>query len=85
MARLIVEGEGEQEVPDGENITETAEELGIPIGCSDGICQACRVEVIEGMENLSEKTQQEQDLDLDDNERLACQCSIKSGTVKVRY
>ena len=85
MAKIIVEDEGEQEVPDGASLTQAVEELGIPIGCADGLCQACRVEVVDGSQNLTDLTQAEKDIGLDGTERLACQCKIKQGTVTFRY
>jgi ferredoxin len=90
MAKLINEETNEEvEVKDNDqnDLVEKAEELGIPFGCQDGICGACRVEVVEGMENLSEFTEQEKDLGFDEsgNERLLCQCKIKKGIVKIRF
>ena len=44
------------------------------------------IEVEEGMEHLSEFTQEELDfLGEQESERLACQCKIKSGSVKIKY
>ena len=84
MAKIIIGGE-EREVKDGEPIKEACKELGVPFGCESGVCGTCRVKVEAGPENLSEKTEAEMDMDmLDDNERLACQCKIKGGEVKLR-
>lgn len=85
MAKLIINGE-ETELIDGESIKETCEEMGIPFGCEEGVCGTCIVEVEEGMENLSPYTEEEEDfLGDQDCERLACQCRINQGTVKVTY
>jgi len=84
MAKLILNDE-EIEVEDGENILDHIEEAGVPIGCSNGVCGTCEVEVLEGMENLSELNQEEEDLGMEGTKRLGCQCSIKSGTVKMTY
>lgn len=84
MAKLVTES-GEKELPDGSPIKEAAEELGLPFGCAEGICGTCYMEVLEGMENLSEKTQAEIDMAVEDGHRLACQCRILKGTVKIRF
>tara|TARA_Y100000310_G_C20575834_1_gene760358 strand:- start:21 stop:290 length:270 start_codon:yes stop_codon:yes gene_type:complete len=88
MAKLVqIDEKKEKEVKDNDNfdLIDQAEELGVAFGCQDGRCGSCRVEVTEGMENLSKRTQNEIDL-LDDDpvHRLVCQCKIKSGTVKIR-
>tara|TARA_B100001989_G_C24543123_1_gene468867 strand:- start:652 stop:906 length:255 start_codon:yes stop_codon:yes gene_type:complete len=84
MGILILNDE-ELDVPDGENIVDVIEEAGVPIGCSNGVCGTCEVEVIEGMENLSERNQEEEDLGMEGEKRLGCQCVLKSGTVKLTY
>lgn len=86
MAKLIFNGEEEVEVEDGDLIKPLCEEAGIPFACEEGVCGTCVVEVEEGMENLSEFTQEELDfLGEQDCERLACQCRINKGTVSVRF
>ena len=87
MAKLIFENSGhEYELQDGSPIQEPCEKEGIPFACSEGICGTCIVEVLEGMENLTDFTQAEEDfLGEKGNERLACQVKIKSGTVKLKY
>lgn len=86
MAKIIFnDGEEQADVADGEAIKEACEEAGIPFACEEGICGTCVIEVEEGAENLTEFTQEELDfLGEQDCERLACQCKIKSGIVKVR-
>ena len=84
MAKLILNDE-EIDIPDGENIVDFIEEAGVPIGCSNGVCGTCEVEVLEGMENLSELNQEEEDLGMEGNKRLGCQCNLLSGTVKMTY
>ena len=84
MATLILNDE-EIQIPDGENICDYIEEAGVPIGCSNGVCGTCEIEVIEGMDNLSELNQEETDLGMEGNKRLGCQCILKSGTTKITY
>ena len=87
MAKLIIEDSGEEfDLPDNSPIAETCEESGVPFCCTEGICGTCVVEVTEGMENLTEFNEAESDfLGELDYERLACQCKIKSGTVKLKF
>lgn len=87
MAKLIFENSGEEkELPDGSPLAEVCEEAGVPFACTEGVCGTCVVEVVEGMENLSEMTQEEKDfLGEQDRERLACQCKIRSGLVKLNF
>jgi ferredoxin len=90
MAKLINEETKEQiEVKENDNddLIEKAEKLGVPFGCQDGICGSCRAEITEGMENLSDFTEQEKDMGFDESgdERLLCQCKIKKGDVKFKF
>lgn len=87
MPKLIIEDSGEEfELQENESIAASCESAGVPFACTEGVCGTCVIEVKEGMENLSEFTQEEEDFlgDLD-TERLACQCKIKSGEVKITY
>ncbi|OGN56204.1 MAG: ferredoxin [Chlamydiae bacterium RIFCSPHIGHO2_12_FULL_44_59] len=87
MAKILFEENNEEaELPDGSPIAEACEEAGIPFACTEGVCGTCVIEVTEGMENLSEFNEAEADFlgDLD-KERLACQCRIKSGYVKIKF
>jgi ferredoxin len=87
MAKIIFENTDEEvEIPDESPITEACEEAGVPIACSEGICGICVIEVTDGMENLSKFNQAEADfLGEPGRERLACQCKIKRGTVKIKF
>jgi ferredoxin len=84
MAKLIIDGK-EFELPDGARIDETCESIGIPFSCNSGVCGTCQIRVVEGAENLSDLNGEENILGMDKNTRLSCQCSIKSGTVKISY
>ena len=83
MGKLIIKDK-EYEVPDGDEIKKTCEETGIPFGCESGVCRTCEIEVHEGEENLSELTENEIDMCMDKKNRLACQCRMKSGSVKIK-
>lgn len=86
MAKLVFEDGETIEVADGAEIQEACEEAGIPFACTEGVCGTCVIEVDEGMENLSPFTEAEEDfLGELDNERLACQCKINSGTAKIKF
>ncbi|HAZ16175.1 MAG TPA: ferredoxin [Parachlamydiales bacterium] len=87
MARLIFEGTQEERVlDDGSLIAPVCEEAGVPFACTEGVCGTCVVEVTEGMENLTEFTQEEEDFLGDIGcERLACQCRIKGGSATLKF
>jgi ferredoxin len=87
MPKLIFENTGEEkELDEDSPIQEMCEEAGVPFACTEGVCGTCVIEVVEGMENLSSFTQEEKDfLGDQDRERLACQCKIKCGSVKIKY
>jgi len=87
MAKLIFDHSGEEkELEDESPIATVCEEAGVPFACTEGICGTCIIEVLEGGENLSPMTQEEIDfLGEQDRERLACQCKIKGGCVKVLF
>ena len=84
MAKLIIDND-EHEVSDGMKIDAICEKAGIPFSCNSGVCGTCQVEVVEGAENLGELNQEENDLGMDRNNRLSCQCVIKCGVVKITY
>ena len=87
MAKLIfVDTQDEEDLPEDSPIAEACEKAGVPFACTEGVCGTCVIEVVEGMENLSPFNQAESDFlgDLD-KERLACQCKIKGGCVKIKF
>ena len=89
MAKLIFENSGdEQELEDGAPLAQSCEEAGVPFACTEGICGTCIVEVVEGHDNLSPPSQAEIDFLGDSGtckERMACQCKIQKGCVKIRF
>ncbi len=84
MAKLIIDNI-EHEIPDGGKIDAVCEKSGIPFSCNSGVCATCQIEILEGAQNLSELNKEELDLGMDENNRLSCQCVIKSGIVKITY
>ena len=89
MAELIFENTGERvELEDESPIAHACEEAGVPFACTEGICGTCIVEVVEGMENLTPPTEAETDFLGEfgtSKERMACQCKIKCGQVKITF
>jgi ferredoxin len=88
MAKLVFEHNDEEiDLPEGSAIAEACEEAGVPFACTEGVCGTCVIEIKEGKENLSSPTQEELDFlgDGTCSERLACQCKIKSGSVKISF
>tara|TARA_Y100000310_G_C20378039_1_gene666696 strand:+ start:395 stop:658 length:264 start_codon:yes stop_codon:yes gene_type:complete len=84
MAKVIMEDGQEREVKDGEKIKDALEEMDVLIACADGTCGVCKIEVLEGMENLSEINEAEKEMGCENNERLGCQCVIKKGEIKIK-
>ena len=84
MAKIILNDET-IDVPDNESIVDFIEEAGVPIGCSNGVCGTCEVEVTDGMDNLSEVNEAEVELGMEGNKRLGCQCVILKGEVNLTY
>lgn len=87
MAKIIFDNTNEEkELADGSLIAEVCEEAGVPFACTEGVCGTCVIEVLEGMDNLSPFTQEEMDfLGEQDKERLACQCKLSSGCVRITF
>jgi 2Fe-2S ferredoxin len=67
----------------GANLMQALLAADVPVSSSchgDGVCAKCRIEVIEGAENLSEANEIELDLKqrnkIADNFRISCQTSV---------
>jgi ferredoxin len=88
MAKLIFDNTKEEvTLDDGASIADPCEDAGVHFACGEGMCGTCIVRVLEGGENLSPPTEAEIDFLGEDGvkkERMACQCKITSGTVKVK-
>lgn len=88
MAKLIFEHSGEEvDLPEDSPIAEACEEAGVPFACTEGVCGTCVIEVKEGKENLSAPTTEEEEFlgEGCSDERLACQCRIKKGCVRISF
>ena len=84
MAKLIIDGE-DHDISNDARIDAVCEDAGIPFSCNSGVCGTCQIEILEGADNLGELNDEENELGMDRNNRLSCQCSIKSGVVKITY
>lgn len=88
MATLVFDNNGEEvDLPDSSPISEACEEAGVPFACTEGVCGTCVIEIVEGKENLSKPTKEEEDFlgEGTSHERLACQCRIKQGIVRIKF
>lgn len=78
------------DVKKGSKIPDIVDQCGasLPFGCRMGSCGTCRVIIEQGIENLNQRTQEEEDLfenftSVRDDERLGCQLIVK-GDVWIR-
>lgn len=88
MAKLIFDQSGEEiDLPDDAPIANACEEAGVPFACTEGVCGTCVIEIKAGKENLSSPTREEEDFlgEGTSDERLACQCKIKCGNVRISF
>jgi len=83
MAVLKTE-KAEAEIVNGESVRDAAKELGVNLGCQKGVCGACVVVVLKGMENLSPKSEHEEEYDLRDGDRMMCQCKATGGSITIQ-
>jgi 2Fe-2S ferredoxin len=79
----------EVEVPEGRTILDAALDNNIKIDHNCGgncACSTCHIYVEEGLDSLSEMSEDEEDMldeaeDRRDDSRLACQCKVKTDLV----
>lgn len=62
---------------------ESTVEVGVLFGCHSGVCGKCATNVVAGLENLSDLSDEEEAMDLESGRRLMCQSTIKGGTVEL--
>ena len=84
MPKITVNGKT-AEIAEGENPSDTFEKLGMDFSCYNGICGTCKMKVKSGMENINEKTEEEEEFPLEEGERLGCQCHKLTGDIEVEY
>ena len=83
---IIKTDQKEIALADGDSIIDACKELGLLFSCHSGTCGTCRMEVVEGAENLTDLTEEEKMLGhADKKHRQACQCRILKGVVKIRF
>lgn len=84
MAKIVHKGQ-ETEVHVGDSIISACKEVGVLFGCHAGMCRTCEIEVIDGMEHLTDVTENEKLMEVTLPNRLACQCRIKKdGVITIR-
>lgn len=87
-SKLIFDHNNEEiELENGSPLAEVCEEAGVPFACTEGVCGTCVIVIKEGKENLTDPTQEEEDFlgEGTTDERLACQCKIKGGCVRISF
>jgi ferredoxin len=75
------------EIPKAENLLDGVNDKGVDVkwDCKNGVCDTCKVKVVEGMENLSPPTDAEESMLGDlikQGYRLACQM-VANGPCKI--
>lgn len=91
MAKLIIRSEEKSiDFEPGKTLLDICarEKTSITFACKNGICGTCLIQVLEGANNISPKTQVEQEfldsINAKPFERLACQCRLANDiTVEV--
>lgn len=73
------------EIKDGASLKDALIELGVPFGCESGICGTCIIDVTEGASHLSDVTEEEVFMELEEGQRLGCQCKIKKELVRINW
>lgn len=85
MPRLTFVDEGKAaEFPAGKPILICAGELGVRVSqvCGgDGACGTCRIEVVEGWDNLTAPTPEETYKELEPPYRLSCQAKLLGDVI----
>ena len=71
------------ELKDGDAVLSACEELGVPFGCTNGVCGTCTTVVLSGVEHLGAPNGNEKAMGLKPTERLMCQCKIRGGDVTI--
>ena len=91
MVEIVFESDNIfRQEPDGTEIALLADRAGasLPFYCYEGVCETCRVMVVEGMSNLSKTNDKERqtlgDEKIAQGYRLGCQIKAVSGRVVLK-
>lgn len=75
------------EVPGGQSLLQIGLDNGVPMehACGgNGFCTTCMCTVKQGMENLNERNDREENMGVtSDPYRLSCQARVKGGNVEI--
>lgn len=80
----FADAEKSGEFPEGKSLLSIAGQLGVRVSqvCGgDGACGTCRIEVVEGWNNLTNPTPDETYKELDPPYRLSCQAKLMGDVV----
>lgn len=80
-------------VAEGENLMQALLKAGVPVASScrgDGVCAKCRIEIVDGKQNLTPETEAEAFLrqrhSIPKTERLSCQAEVRGDvTIDAPY
>lgn len=85
MPRVIFVDEGKTaEFPAGKTLLSCALEMGVKVShvCGgDGACGTCRVEVVDGWDQLTPPTPDETYKEIEPPHRLSCQAKVKGDVI----
>jgi His-Xaa-Ser system protein HxsD len=81
--KIVYKGKGHV-IREGEELIDVCEKLGVQFGCKNGTCGTCKIEIINGSENISELTEVEKELGGDNKTRFACQCKMGNGDIEIK-
>jgi uncharacterized 2Fe-2S/4Fe-4S cluster protein (DUF4445 family) len=85
MPRLTFADAGkEAEFPEGKTVLSCAAQMGVRVSSvcgGDGACGTCRIEVVEGWDQLTPPTPDETYKELDPPYRLSCQARLRGDVV----
>lgn len=81
---IIKTTNGQAAVEKDSPMVEACESLGIPFGCTSGVCGTCEVKVLNGQNNLHSPTSEEVEFGMDGNRRLCCQMKFsQDGEIEI--
>jgi adenylate cyclase len=85
MPRVTFADEGQSaEFPAGKTLLSCSKEMGVRVSSvcgGDGACGTCRIEIVEGWDNVTPPTPDETYKELDPPYRLSCQAKLIADVV----